>query len=213
MPIDIPTEANEAKNKLNNGLWYWRMDLTLSDATGPFRFVNNTEAVTIAGNVYNPLPFTISEKETKRAGAIPTRTISIGNADITSFLMPYIKDKDGLRGATLVLTKVYADEPTIDMSNTAETYTVKGMTASDKWIVVRAGGPNLMLRRCPAMQYRNDGGKCRHLTKTGGFKGIGCGYAGAATSCDGTRATCVSLSNEANFGAEPGLNAKVVRMA
>ena len=51
----------------------------------------------------------------------------------------------------------------------------------------------------PAQSF---GGSCRYLG-TSGFKGLQCGYAGAATTCDGARATCISYGNHARYGGFP----------
>lgn len=205
MNTNIPSEAAEAKNKLEAGIWFHRLDIVLTDDTELY-FCNNTVNTVINGTEYIRLPFIIGDDDQTSGGAVPTREIQIGNVDIARILVPYIKDYNGMRGAKITITKVFCNEPDIDMSALSQTYTVLNSIPAEDWVVIRLGSANLLRQNIPLDKYRHT--ICRFAKN---FKGAECGYVGAETTCDGKLGTCISYGNEERWGAEINLKPKTIR--
>jgi len=204
--MTIPSEIQARKNKLDGtGIWFDRVDFTFTDGRNLY-ISNNSEAVTVDGKDYSPVPFTVSGLEQISEAAIPTRVLSVANADIAKFLTPYIKEKDGLRGATCVITKVLYEEIAADMSDLSETYTVLNSEPDENMVSVNLGAASPMHQAVPLWRYRYT--LCRW---TKNFKGVACGYSGPLTTCDGTIASCKARNNFSRWGAEINLRPKTVR--
>ena len=207
MKTAIPTEAQQAKNKLDADTWFYRVDFTFSDSTTIY-FCNNTEEFTYGGNIYWRIPFTLSELKSGSGGELPTRTMSVEGAAVDSILVPYIREKGGVKSAIVTITKVLYEQPTIDMSATSEVYKASHYVASDGTIAIMLGFTRLRNQQIPIYQYTPV--RCRVLSE---FTGTLCGYAGGDGSCEGTPEDCISKSNYSRFNAEPGLRPGTLRLA
>ena len=62
--------------------------------------------------------------------------------------------------------------------------------------------------RAPGEAYAGMVGRYVSLLCVHAFKGLRCGYSGAATVCDHTMATCQSLANFARYGGWPSWKAR-----
>lgn len=209
--MTLPTQANARKNDLEPGTWFWRFDLLLPDGSTYFRCVDNTQEITIGGNVYVPCPVRISDVEdVSGGGEVPNPTVELAALEavdvITNYLAPFV----GLRGSVLTMTRVVAEEPSLDMSNTAQVYDVLNYARGDKWLTLYLGAARLQSQPIPWTRY--DPHQCP-FPNTSGFKGPECKYAGALTTCSGSYADCRTRSNRENYGGEIGLNDAATRYA
>jgi len=209
MDQNIPSAVIETTTKPNAGVWFTRYNLTLADST-EFNFTDNPADIEILGTLYYFLPCVLSAEVRDTGNKIPSRQLQISNAKVAQFYSPYIEQKNGLRNATLVVTPVSYANPTADMSSKGNTYTVSHCQPGVKSIVVHLGCPRLKNKSLPLDIYRDN--RCSWY-KPRDFKGPKCKYAGAATSCDGLLATCRSLGNETNFGAQTNLKKNRVKLA
>ena len=118
MPIDLPNNINERKNRLDAGTWLWRLDITISGLGEVQRFVNNTENIEYGGNTYYRCPFALGPWESKGT-QLPHRKLALTNVDYLQFLHPYIVDYDGVVDATVVATPVNIENIDLDLSSKA----------------------------------------------------------------------------------------------
>jgi len=202
MPIDTPKAINKQKNKLAVGGQFTRIDVDIPEINDALYFINDNVSVTYNSQLYTALAFTLGPW-TSDTGTLHTRTLSIGNADISQFLTPYIEANDGIIGATITITPYFSAHPTADLSSKAQALEVVGCVPSEQWIQFTLGAPSLLFRRVPAARYLPT--SCRWLAQ---FKGTECGYDGTEESCDGLYTRCVELGNQTRFGAEVGLKPK-----
>lgn len=208
MPVDLPAEIDRIKNVLDTkSAWLWLLAITITGVSEVLRWVNNNENVIYGGNVYTKCNFTLGPWERTSPGEIPRRTLSITNADLAEYMLPYVEDYDGAVGAVIVATPVNSYHLDVDMSSRAQEYQITRTSPAEKWIAFILGAPNPLLQRFPRDIY--GAVYCRFLRY---FKEVGCGYAGEGT-CNGTYISCKALNNETRFGAELGLRSKTVRFA
>ena len=207
MKTSIPTEAQQAKNKLEADTWFYRVDFTFSDSTVVY-FCNDKAEFTYSGTVYQPIPFKLSSLKNTTGGELPTRKMTVAGEAVSAFLTPYVREKGGVRNATVAITKVLYEQPAIDMSATTETYKASHITITDKEMVVHLGFVRLRVQQIPIYQYTPV--RCRVLSE---FKGTLCGYAGGDATCEGTPPDCKSKSNYDRFNGERGLSPGTLRLA
>lgn len=154
MPIDLPSEINEIKNRLETeSAWLWLLAVTISGVTETLRLVNNLENIVYDGNTYTRCNFTLGPWENTSAGQLPRRTLSITNVDLTAYLLPYVKDYEGIVGATIVITPVNSFHLDVDMSSKAQEYQVIQTVPAEEWIVFTLGAPNPLQQRFPLHRY------------------------------------------------------------
>ena len=208
MPQDIDKYIAIEKNRLASaGAWLWLLDIE-SDDFSTLHFVNNIENVTYKGTVYNKCNFNMGGYDKSQPGRLSTLNLSITNADLINFVLPYVDDYDGLIGSAITRTPVNSKYLDIDMSAKAEEFIVTGCSAGEEWIAFVLGAPSPLNRRFPDKRYF--GQYCRYVGK---FKGVECGYSGAETTCNGTPDDCADRSNLARFGGQLGLRSNTVRFA
>jgi len=208
MPDSIDKYIAIEKNKLASPwAWLWLLDI---DITGEstLHFVNNIENVTYRGTVYNKCNFNMDWYNKSEPGRLSNLTLSITNADLINYILPYVDDYDGLVGETITRTPVNSKYLSIDMSAKAEEFVVTGCSAGEKWIAFVLGAPSMLNRKFPPSRYFS--GYCRHVGK---FKGVECGYSGAESTCNGSPGDCEDRNNLARFGGQMGLRSKTVRFA
>lgn len=207
MNTSIPSEAQEQKNKLEGGTWFYRVDFVFADTT-EVNFCNDKQQFTYGGKTYLRIPFELSPLTKSTDGALPTRTMSVAGEAVDSWLKPYIRAKGGVANAVVTITKVLYEEPALDMSSDSEIYIASHHTKSDQAITVHLGYTRMRDQQIPLETYNYL--RCRVYSN---FKGTACGYAGAGTTCDGTFAQCRAYSNEARWNAESGLRPKTAKLA
>lgn len=189
------------KNKVGaKSAWLILVDIEVTVGT-TLRYVANNENVTFDGNLYTALPLMIdSTKETSK-GEIPSVNLSVSN--ITRVLRTYLESYDGLTGCDVTLYVVNSDFLAEDYSDLTLEFSVLETKVTEEWVSLRLGAQNPLRKRFPLMRYM--AGQCNWSDS---FKGVECKYAGSATVCDGSWRRCKELSNVANFGGYPGLDAR-----
>ena len=205
---EIPSEFLEVKNKPAPGTLFDRIDLVLTDTDNTtYYFTNNTEDFTVSGRLYTAIPFTISERVFSGGGALPRRQLTISNAALAEVLGSLVRDIGGLRGSTVTIHKVLAEQPNIDMSPDAEIYTVTHSEPGDQWLAVHLGGPRLSSQTIPVDTHQNS--RCRVYDD---YKGVVCGAVSVLLTCSGSYADCRERNNEPRFQAEITLGPNTVKI-
>jgi len=172
---------------------------TIEDPAGDGEDLNfagwNTN-ITFNGVTYTKFPITHDEISENSSGELPSTAAQISN--ISRLIESYLQAYD-LRGKKVTIKMVYAnllDDPDcyVEFSRHIDSYTsnVKDVvfTLMSKLSVIGV--------QVPLTTYNTR--RCQHL-----FKGARCGYAGAETECNHTRARCRVLCNQSRFGAQPGI--------
>jgi len=209
--MSLPTAANARKNQLEPGTWFWRFDLLLPDGSTYFRCVDNTQAITINGNDYAPCPVKMSDVEdVSGGGEVPNPTVQLASLEVVEIINNYVRPFVGLRGSVLTMTRVVAEEPALDMSNTAQRYDVLNYSRGEKWFTLYLGAARLQSQPIPWTKYDPHQ---RPFPHTSGFKGPECKYAGAETTCSGSYEDCRTRNNRTEYGGEIGLNDAATKYA
>ncbi len=195
--------------------WLWLLDITFPGSGSPdFRLVHNNENITYGGNPYTKFPFTVKPPSRSAKGVIPTWEIDLANAK--RVLDPYLWTYNGLNGTAVKMRIVNSGHLTADHSELETDLEVIKGASDDKWVYLTLGGPNYLTKLWPGIRYLANHCNWLHY---GGFKGAECNGLGvhtpaytAATTCDGTLATCRTLGNSNRFGGHPGLNSIGIRV-
>ena len=193
------------KNKIaSDRAWLFAMEVRVKNDAGTtvetLYLVNNSEAVTLDGQSFDPLPFSIDKKES--AGDLNNIQVTI--ADQTRIVQTRMQQYQGMVGSEVDLMVALVDAGTttgnveVDLK---ETYTVIGSSTNNYASVFDLGAVNLLNNIVPARMQSKD--RCSFR-----YKSTECGYTGGMTSCDFTldgANGCVAHSNEERFGGYPGL--------
>lgn len=208
LPEGVWIEKNDLASESALG---WLIDIYIS-STEVYHFVNNrTEFIYLPGEtfeqVYTPLDFSVSEFQNNSNGNM-SRTLTVLNESLIGILLPIIEGYEGLSGKTLLLTPVYLNDPTINMSSKAQEFEIKNAITAETQISIELSSVNPLNESIPSQTYLSL--YCRYVKY---FKFPPCNYAGDATSCDGTLTNCKLLENEPNFGGTIGLESKSIKFA
>lgn len=207
MPFELPAEINKEKNKLSSPhAWLWLLDVDIEGLANTLRFVNNPEKIVYNTYTYYPCNFALGGYDNSESGRLASRTLSISNADLTKYFLPYIEDYEGLIGSSIIVTPVNSGFPDLDYSAKAQEYEVIKSKITETTISLSLGAPNLLKQRLQQNKYF--GMICSYVKH---FKGAECQYEGAETVCNGTLDRCRELENEPHFGGCPGMRNKSVR--
>lgn len=208
MPEDIDKYIAIEKNRLSSeGAWLWLLDIEI-EGENTLHFVNNIENISYMGEVYYKCNFQMDAYNKSEPGRLSSLNLSITNADLINYVLPYVDDYDGLIGCTITRTPINSKYLDIDMSAKAEEFIVTGCSAGEEWIAFVLGAPSPLNRRFPDKRYF--GQYCRYV---GRFKGVECGYSGGETTCNGTPEDCEDRNNLCRFGGQLGLRSNTVRFA
>lgn len=194
--LNLPLALRLEKNKLiSTAPWLILLALTLPDST-VIRLVKNTDDVTFGGNVYTAFAFELGDTRSAGDGSIQGVTLRVANP--ARALEPYLEQFEGAVGCPVTLMVVHADNLASDYTELTLSYDVLGTDPADDWVTFTLGAENPLRRRFPlqvAIPF-----SCNWP-----FKGVECGYAGAAVSCARTLNACRVLNNSARFGGRPGI--------
>lgn len=194
--LTLPLALRIEKNRLvATAPWLLLLDVTLPDAS-VIRLVRNTEDVTFGGNLYTAFAFDIDNVRSGGDGRIQGVSLKVANPGRA--LQPYMEAHDGLVGCGITLRVVHADNLAADYSELTLQWEILSAESAEDWIVFSLGAENPLRRRFPlhvAIPF-----SCNWT-----FKGVECGYSGAAASCPRTLAYCRSLGNSVRFGGRPGI--------
>ena len=183
------------------------LDITLPDNVTKLYFVHNTEDIVYGGQAYTKFPFQIEYPSSQSKGQIPNWIIRISN--VTRVLEPYLEQFKGLNGTKIKMRIVNSGHLNVDHSELETDFVSKSATDDSEWVTFTCGGPNFLNQMFPILRYI--AGSCRWLGM-GGFKGVECGYTGAAATCNGLLATCRSYGNSRRYVGYLGLASKGARI-
>lgn len=202
---DLPAKLILEKNRLaTSSAWIILLEITLTDDDSTvLRFARNTRDIVFGGDTYTAFPFEIEATKQTSKGEIPTITLQVSN--VTRLIQPYLEDLDGGVGSVVKITVVNSDHLGEDYSELEMTFDVLATQSSNQWVTFTLGAPNPLRQRFPLDQFIAL--HCRWR-----FKGVECGYSGAATSCNRTLNNCRTLSNSPRFGGFPAMGSGAIRV-
>jgi lambda family phage minor tail protein L len=211
--MSLSAVAYIEKNKVSSSkVWLVLLEITMPNDT-TFRIVRNSENVTwpvTSGDLYTAFPFEMDEVGDSK-GEVPKLEICISN--VTRILEPYLEAQDGLIDSIVKLYVVNSTHVTtpslgagVNNSNPELEleYEITECFADAQWVHFTLGAMNPFNKRFPRNKV------WKNICPYKEFNGDRCQYAGAATSCDRSLATCRSLGNSMNFGGAPGVGSKGV---
>ena len=177
------------KNKLStDGVWLLALEAQIPGNT--LYLVNNTEDVTLGGQRYVAFPFSL-EDITEDGKELPNVRLTVSNA--TGTIQRYVERNNGLGGMKVVLRVYHTSIP--DAAEVEEYFVVTGVTCDVEWVTFTLGTDFSFTRRFPPVRMMKD--YCPFK-----FKGVECGYRGAAQQCNKTLKRCRELGNNIRFGGE-----------
>ena len=177
------------KNKLStDGVWLLALEAQIPGNT--LYLVNNTEDVTLGGKRYVAFPFSL-EDITEDGKELPNVRLTVLNA--TGTIQRYVEKNNGLGGMKVVLRVYHTSIP--DVAEVEEYFVVTGVTCDVEWVTFTLGTDFSFTRRFPPVRMMKD--YCPFK-----FKGVECGYRGAAQQCNKTLKRCRELGNNIRFGGE-----------
>ena len=177
------------KNKLStDGVWLLALEAQIPENT--LYLVNNTEDVTLGGQRYVAFPFSL-EDITEDGKELPNVRLTVSNA--TGTIQRYVEKNNGLGGMTVVLRVYHTSIP--DAAEVEEYFVVTGVTCDVEQVTFTLGTDFSFTRRFPPVRMMKD--YCPFK-----FKGVECGYRGAAQQCNKTLKRCRELGNNIRFGGE-----------
>ena len=177
------------KNKLStDGVWLLALEAQIPENT--LYLVNNTEDVTLGGQRYVAFPFSL-EDITEDGKELPNVKLTVSNA--TGTIQRYVEKNTGLGGMKVVLRVYHTNIP--DVAEVEEYFVVTGVSCDVEWVTFTLGTDFSFTRRFPPVRMMKD--YCPFK-----FKGVECGYRGAAQQCNKTLKRCRELGNNIRFGGE-----------
>jgi len=177
------------KNKLStDGVWLLALEVQIPENT--LYLVNNTEDVTLGGQRYVAFPFSL-EDITEDGKELPNVRLTVSNA--TGTIQRYVEKNNGLGGMKVVLRVYHTSIP--DAAEVEEYFVVTGVTCDVEQVTFTLGTDFSFTRRFPPVRMMKD--YCPFK-----FKGVECGYRGAAQQCNKTLKRCRELGNNIRFGGE-----------
>ena len=177
------------KNKLStDGVWLLALEAQIPGNT--LYLVNNTEDVTLGGKRYVAFPFSL-EDITEDGKELPNVRLTVLNA--TGTIQRYVEKNNGLGGMKVVLRVYHTSIP--DVAEVEEYFVVTGVTCDVEWVTFTLGTDFSFTRRFSPVRMMKD--YCPFK-----FKGVECGYRGAAQQCNKTLKRCRELGNNIRFGGE-----------
>lgn len=136
-------------------------------------------------------------RESEEDPAAVSATVRIGNANgYWGALLASLAPAD--RTPTVQVFQAWLSPSSPSPTPEAVRGLLVGAVESDSWTPVEATltvGPATD-QKAATLPWREIATRCTYRR----FKGAQCGYAGAATSCDRSLATCTTLGNQARFG-------------
>ena len=177
------------KNKLStDGVWLLALEAQIPENT--LYLVNNTEDVTLGGQRYVAFPFSL-EDITEDGKELPNVRLTVSSA--TGTIQRYVERNNGLGGMKVVLRVYHTSIP--DAAEVEEYFVVTGVTCDVEQVTFTLGTDFSFTRRFPPVRMMKD--YCPFK-----FKGVECGYRGAAQQCNKTLKRCRELGNNIRFGGE-----------
>ena len=152
--------------------------------------VNNTENLTLGGQEYTAFPFSL-EDITEDSKELPNVRLTVSN--VTGTIQRYVEENNGLGGCKVIIRVFHTDIP--DIAEVEEYFVVTGVSCDVEWVTFTLGTDFSFTRRFPPVRMMKD--YCPFK-----FKGVECGYKGAASKCNKTLKRCRELKNNERFGGE-----------
>lgn len=206
MPKGLTIAQVIDKNMIaSDRVWLFALKVYVTDANGSaieqLRLVRNNEAVTLSGEVYDPMPFQIEKKDS--AGEIGNIAITI--QDQQRLLQARLQQYQGAVNFEVDVSVTMLESGsivgTLD-TDLVERYKIMNTSSSEYAVTFELGAENPLRFMVPKRKQSKD--RCTFV-----YKGIECGYAGGITSCDYTldgANGCTVHANQERYGAYPGLS-------
>ena len=188
--VNLSANLVAVKNDLHPAPCVWIFDLR-RDSSNVSQYTEDNANVTFGGNTYTPKEIRFDPPGSDINETLPEFRIKIGNADKVE--LAYWR-AGKYRNQDVACRLVNLDNLSSAADRRLIRGTIKRAMWDDTWVIFVCGMRDL--RKAPVPREKIYSTRCRHK-----FKGvIGCGYAGAATSCDLLETTCDGLSNKSRWG-------------
>lgn len=203
--------AIQEKNSLGTDSVFHVLLEVLIPGVDPVTITNNGEDVIWDSRTWLAFPFEISELNENSAGEVPQWTITLDNRQ--RVIEKYLSDYDqylkvnGIEGNEIKCNCFIVNSKDLDNPEAIkEVYfelSQPSTTSEQATFVLTADSPfNIMVpKRRFIKQY------CYWK-----FKGLECGYAGSASTCDKSLLQCKSYENSSRFGGFPGVGQGGIRL-
>lgn len=190
MTVSLPAyaEAHRGDQMLT---YVWLLEIAATTSTTAIRMTESDIDVTLGGNLYSSgRPFTVDG-----LGSTPEGAVSIGNGDGELGARAALwRAENASPGFTL--TELWLDSAGVQQgSYVVLRGTLEGHSWDNQWFHARIEASSVVDSQ-PALARRWSVGLCTYRA----FRGVECGYSGAATTCDRTLATCTALGNSSRWG-------------
>lgn len=192
MPLDAWIDAHRADPFRAT---FWLVEIAFAV---PQRLTDCDQPIVFDGDTYGPMPLRVDGVASDSSGISSGASVAIGAADDywPTLLAALAEDE---RHPEVTIHEAWLDvttmSPTPAAVRTVGRFRVEAAEITPTEARLTLGpAADPTLGRIPFREYGS--GLCTYRV----FKGAQCGYAGAATSCDRTYATCTGLSNQARFG-------------
>jgi len=191
LPAYITTHKGDAARST-----FWCVELAFPVVQ---RFTDCPFPLTISGNVYTPAVLFVEGVQSSESDPVATSAaLTFGSGEGNAWQLLLAALTSAQRHPVVSITEAWADPSGVTGAVQSSRLMLTGRLESAEWDDTQARltlGPvaDPTMSRLPFREYSE---KCS-IRK---FKGLQCKYAGAATSCDRSYATCTSYGNQANFG-------------
>ena len=194
--LTLSAAARLEKNRMaTGGVFLVLLDLILPEDVH-VRVCQNNENVTWGGYEWAAFPFELDAVVSSPRGELPSLNVRISN--ITRIIEGYMAETSGGLNSQVTFRVINSQYMGLTKPELEETFDIIASSADAQWVTLSLGMPNPLLQRFPLNRYFRD--NCRWV-----FKGVGCGYVGAETTCNHTLNDCRFRNNELRFGGFPGI--------
>lgn len=178
------------------------VDPATLDKVDTLRVVANTEDITLGGEVFSAMPYTLSLKQSDEQ--LPT--VSLNIVDTTQTVQRFLQEYKGGNESNVTIHFFFAESTVIEKADVEYTFSVtsSSTSAQDYSVSWQLGAENPLTLPIPArMQMRE---RCQWE-----YKSQDCGYNGSLPTCDLSLSGengCRAHNNVVRFGGLPGITVR-----
>jgi len=181
----------------------WLISVTNEDEDTTIYLTDYNADIVFDGDTYLAHEIGIDPPQQDSDGSLPTAEIHISN--VSREFQTTLANNNFFRNGMATFLIFDTTNTGADYSEDIDSLEIHSHKTTDPAIRIRCGVNRKFVSRLTDKEYGEY--NCGHE-----FKNCMCGYDGVDTTCTQTRQACRAKSNEANFGAEPGLKTGVLRL-
>lgn len=174
---------------------------TIEDYDGSsnnLNFAQYDADVVFDGVTYSKFPVKHNSVSENIKGVVDTLSITLGNAN--RVIQAYLEAYNGLKRKKVLIKTVFANQLSSSDAYIEDVFYISSVESNSTSVTFNLTSRlDIMDATIPRSIYYRD--HCRWLR----FKGTECGYAGAETTCNRTKAQCKAYGNYLRFGGFPSI--------